>query len=125
MNKVGWIRGSLHEKRDSMNAYLVFAKEESVAKALVENGSLFLGKHIRVDYANPDPVSFEVYELFCDLKKREKFTLFVGNLPYDASEEEVRTHFAKSGGITNVHIVRATGVGIGKGVAYISFSVCS
>ena len=57
MNKVGWIRQELHTKRDNMNAYLVFEKEESVEKALVENGALVLGKHIRVDYANHDPVS--------------------------------------------------------------------
>ena len=41
----------------------------------------------------------------------------------DVNEEELRAHFSSISGITNVHVVRASGIGIGKGIAYISFKV--
>ena len=33
-------------------------------------------------------------------------TVFVGNLPWVTTEEEVRAHFAKCGTILNVRIIR-------------------
>jgi hypothetical protein len=41
-----------HEKRDTMNAYVVMSREEDVSAALLKNGELFADKHLRVDRAS-------------------------------------------------------------------------
>lgn len=46
-------------------------------------------------------------------------TVFVGNLPFVVSEEEVRQHFAKFGTIKNVRLVREPKTFIGKGIGFI------
>ena len=62
-NKVNMINQNFHPERDSMNAYIVFSKVESVANSLVENGTLFHEKHLRVDYSTYDPVSYIFIEI--------------------------------------------------------------
>jgi nucleolar protein 12 len=48
--KIAFITGKLHPERDVVNAYIVFDKKESVAKAVAAlNGQSFLNKHMRVD----------------------------------------------------------------------------
>lgn len=77
-------------------------------------------KHLRVDIvkakqegdnANKSEKSYEDY----------KTTVFVGNLPFVVSEEEVRTHFAQFGTILNVRLIREPKTFIGKGIGYVMF----
>lgn len=49
-------------------------------------------------------------------------TIFIGNLPFVAGEEEVRAHFAECGSIENVRIVRDPKTFLGKGIGYIMFT---
>lgn len=49
-------------------------------------------------------------------------TIFIGNLPFIAGEEEVRAHFADCGSIENVRIVRDPKTFLGKGIGYIMFT---
>lgn len=57
------------------------------------------------------------------MKPHEDFktTVFVGNLPFVVSEEEVRTHFAQYGTILNVRLIREPKTFIGKGIGYVMF----
>lgn len=49
-------------------------------------------------------------------------TLFVGNLPFEASEQDVRTFFAeKCGEVESVRLIRDKATGRSTGVAYVSF----
>lgn len=45
--------------------------------------------------------------------------MFIGNLPWVLSEEELRAHFAEAGKILNVRVIRDKDTFIGKGIAYI------
>jgi nucleolar protein 12 len=49
-------------------------------------------------------------------------TVFVGNLPYIVSEEEVHKAFSKFGGILNVRLVRDPKTFVGKGIGYVQFA---
>ena len=49
-------------------------------------------------------------------------TVFVGNLPWVVSEEEVRKHFSDCGTIQNVRLIRDKDTLLGKGIGYIKFS---
>lgn len=52
-----------------------------------------------------------------------KSSVFVGNLPYDVSEETLWKFFSDVGGITNVRIIRDRVTRVGKGFAYVEFQV--
>lgn len=48
--------------------------------------------------------------------------LFVGNLPYDASEDEIRAHFAPAGDLASVFIPVDRETGRKRGFAFVEFS---
>ncbi|KAF9320787.1 Nucleolar protein 12 [Podila horticola] len=108
--KIAFITGKLHPERDVVNAYIVYKSKDSVAKAVAAlNGQLFLNKHIRVDTVagakNHQP----------------KKSVFVGNLAFDAQEEDLWNFFKDSGDIENVRIIRDRKTNLGKGFAYVQF----
>src|SRR5215467_2619748 len=47
--------------------------------------------------------------------------LFVGNLPYDATEEEIRTHFSTAGNVLNVFVPVDRETGRKRGFAFVEF----
>jgi cold-inducible RNA-binding protein len=48
--------------------------------------------------------------------------LFVGNLPYDASEDEIRSHFASAGNLASVFIPVDRETGRKRGFAFVEFN---
>ncbi|KAF9922513.1 Nucleolar protein 12 [Linnemannia zychae] len=108
--KIAFITGKLHPDRDVVNAYIVFKDKASVAKAVAAmNGQLFLNKHIRVDTVDGAK------------KHQPKKSVFVGNLAFDAQEEDLWNFFKDSGDIENVRIIRDSKTNLGKGFAYVQF----
>lgn len=67
-------------------------------------------KHLRVDLESEET------------KHDYESTIFIGNLPWVISEEDVREHFEDCGKILNVRIIRDKVNFIGKGIGYIQFS---
>ena len=49
-------------------------------------------------------------------------TIFIGNLPFVVSEEEIRSQFTDCGTIENVRLIRDPKTHLGKGIGYIMFS---
>ena len=91
------------------------------------NQSLFIDKHIRVDTCGEGMLTEE------ELKSRgrnqsanewEDFTrtIFIGNLPFILSEEELRSYFEDCGKIENIRLIRDSKTYLGKGIGYIMFS---
>lgn len=110
--KMSFIKKDFHPLRDTLNCYIVFKNEESVEKALVENGRVIMGKHIRVDRAIKPTFNY-------------KKSVFIGNIPFDATEEAVYSLFSDCGegekDLTSVRIIRDKGTNIGKGFGYVMF----
>ncbi len=48
-------------------------------------------------------------------------TLFVGNLPFDIQEEELRQHFQSFGAISNVRVVKDRNTRKGIGIGYVRY----
>lgn len=108
--KVAFIQQKLHPARDAVNCYIVYKTKDRMYEVLqTMNCTEFLGHHLLVDSAN---------------KPREqvpKRSVFIGNLPFEASEEELYQHFCDCGPIENLRIVRDRKFNVGKGFAYIQF----
>ncbi|KFD52575.1 hypothetical protein M514_06609, partial [Trichuris suis] len=94
-----------------INAYIRFKEESSVEKSLslYANGSQVSDHHIFVDSC----LSKRIYE-----KKR---SVFVGNLPFDVTEDQLYEHFVDCGEINAVRVVRDKKYGLGKGFGYVVF----
>ncbi|XP_059146197.1 RNA-binding protein 34-like [Physella acuta] len=103
------ITKNFHEKCNNYVAYVVFKEEDSAKKALERNGYVLDGLHLRVDIA----AMFKKHD-----KKR---SIFVGNLPFTITEEELRDHFEDCGEIINVRVVRDRQTNLGKGICYVQF----
>ncbi|XP_066253700.1 RNA-binding protein 34 [Euwallacea similis] len=107
--KVAAIKKEFHPDRTSVFAYIRFKKIEDAKNAEIENGELFHGHHLRVQ--------------FCEEKTKhdESKAIFVGNLPFKAEDEELWNIFKPCGAISHVRVVRDGRTGIGKGFAYVNF----
>lgn len=105
---------------DSMNAYLQFSTDSEVQEALKLNGSLLNDHHIRVNQAHGHHVHFSLFWL--DFSQNDfKSTVFVGNLHFKCTEEEVLSFFEECGPIEYVRIIRDPKTYIGKGFCYVAF----
>ncbi|KAF8467759.1 hypothetical protein BDZ91DRAFT_723028 [Kalaharituber pfeilii] len=99
----------LHEKQQTVNAYIVYKTKEAAREALKLNGTVVLDRHIRVDsVAHP-------------AKHDTKRSVFIGNLDFEAQEESLWRHFVSCGKIEYVRIVRDSATNVGKGFAYVQF----
>ncbi|KAK7118944.1 hypothetical protein R3I94_020954 [Phoxinus phoxinus] len=108
--KVAAIQRKVHPKKQNINAYVVFREEAAAAAALRRNGQeIQTGFHIRVDRVSKHS------------GHDHKRSIFVGNLPYDASELPLREHFEECGTVEAVRLVRDRDSGMGKGFGYVLF----
>ncbi|KAJ3325138.1 Nucleolar protein 12 [Boothiomyces sp. JEL0866] len=102
--KQAFIAKKLHDKRESLNAYIVFKESGPAKKALSLNGCVFMDHHIRVDIAEKKQ----------EKQRDSKRCVFIGNLPFDIADEQVWKFFEDIG-----EIDRKTNVG--KGFGYVQF----
>lgn len=111
LKKVSVIQKDFHSSRSNINAYVRFAKAATVEKALKANNHLWNGTHhIRVD------------RVTAKVEYDPKKAIFIGNLPFDAEEEQIRDIFVDCGNIVSVRIVRDRRTNVGKGFAYVNFA---
>lgn len=82
---------------------VVFATHEAASTAVEANGMMFGSHHLRIDFANNS--TFDAKKRFLSyhhvyvsqsrtLLLLLVFSVFLGNIPTHATEEEVRSHFA-------------------------------
>ncbi|KAJ3262284.1 Nucleolar protein 12 [Boothiomyces macroporosus] len=109
--KQAFIAKKLHEKRESLNAYIVFKESEAAKKALSLNGTVFMDHHIRVDIAEKKQ----------EKQRDSKRCVFIGNLPFDIADEQVWGFFEGVGEIENVRLIRDRKTNVGKGFGYVQF----
>lgn len=107
--KIAAIKKEYHPDRTSVYAFIKFKEGEDAKSAQAENGQLFFNHHLRVH--------------FCEEERDydESKAIFVGNLPFQAEEEELWNVFKSCGPISHIRIVRDGRTGMGKGFAYVNF----
>lgn len=110
--KVSFAKKSLHNSRDSVNAYVVFVEKLSSLAAKKLNAIVFENHHLRVDHvAHPAP-------------KDNKRTIFVGNLDFEEKEESLWNYFNNKldNDVESVRIIRDSKTNMGKGFALVQFN---
>lgn len=90
--KAAFVTGAFHESRDTMNAYVVMGDADAARRGLSLNGVVFREKHLCVDLADGSE------------ERDVSLSVFVGNLPFDTMEEELRAFFQCCGAIKSVRI---------------------
>ncbi|XP_065907470.1 RNA-binding protein 34-like [Dysidea avara] len=107
--KRGWSTTETTAAQDEVVAYVVFASEDSVTKSLEANGTLIDDRHLRVDAASGST------------QHKHTHSIFVGNLPFTITSEQLREAFQQYGEIDGVRVVRDQKTGIGKGFGFVLF----
>ena len=102
----------INENATSKNGYIVFVNEECVENSLSKNGTLINEHHIRVDKLVKSKI-----EVDDDCKN----SVFIGNIPFAATEEDMRTALDQCGDIEYVRLLREPKTNIGKGFGYVKF----
>ncbi|XP_050513918.1 RNA-binding protein 34 [Diabrotica virgifera virgifera] len=107
--KVAAIKNEFHPDRNSVYCYIRFTTKEEAQKALQANGSVFEEHHLRVHNCSTTE------------KPDESKAIFIGNLSFNAEEEQLWKLFEPCGPISSVRIIRDSYTGMGKGFAYVNF----
>ena len=102
----------VNENATCKNAYIVFDHEECLEKALSKNGVLVNDHHIRVD---------KIVKSKQQIKDDSKNSIFIGNIPFAATEENIRSALEQCGDIEYVRLLRDAKTNIGKGFGYVKF----
>jgi len=108
--KVAVIKQKFHEARSNICAFIRFSTKEEANNSCKLNGTQVDGNVIRVDSA--------VQQIKPDHNK----AIFLGNLSFTTTENEVHEAFKNCGIIKGVRIVRDIKTGIGKGFGYVNFA---
>lgn len=97
------------ESKGTKNCYILYKDTKGAEAALEANNQLLDNLHLRVTLAG---------------KKSEDFrtTIFVGNIPFICSEEELRAFFSQFGEIDYVRVIRDALTQSTKGFCYVKFA---
>eukprot|EP01127_Copromyxa_protea_P021267 TRINITY_DN726_c0_g1_i4.p1 TRINITY_DN726_c0_g1~~TRINITY_DN726_c0_g1_i4.p1 ORF type:complete len:417 (-),score=131.32 TRINITY_DN726_c0_g1_i4:107-1357(-) len=110
-SKVRVYKSDFVKHAESKNGYVVFLTPSGATNALKAHNTVVEGKHLRVvplvgsKKRSSDP-------LFC---------IFVGNLPFNATEEEVRKHFEDLCGPVDYVRLLKDSEKKGRGIGYVNF----
>ncbi|CAF1011981.1 unnamed protein product [Rotaria sordida] len=110
--RLAFIKKEFHPLQKTINAFVRFTDETEAKDATSLNGHLYKEHHLRVD------VTHGQHE---DTKHDNKRSIFIGNLPFDANDDDVWKVFEECGEIENVRLVRDSATSVGKGFGYVLF----
>jgi RNA recognition motif-containing protein len=94
--------------------FVSFASEDEARKAVAGmNGKELDGRRIRVDISKPKGTQ---------APEPEGCKLYVGNLGYSTTSEDLREHFSKYGSVADLTVVTDRETGNSRGFAFVTFS---
>ena len=56
-----------------------------------------------------------------DIREKKENTVFVGNIPYEATERQLREFFEPCGSIVSINIPKDKATGSNRGIAFVVF----
>ncbi|KAF5285688.1 hypothetical protein FQR65_LT13073 [Abscondita terminalis] len=104
------IKCTFHPKRSSFYSYVVFKNREDAAKATELNGTKLNEHFIRVQLCDEDNNKLEPTK-----------AIFIGNVPFDAEENDLWNTFEQYGKIVSVRLVRNSVTGMCIGIGFVNF----
>ncbi|PWY98668.1 RNA-binding domain-containing protein [Testicularia cyperi] len=104
--------------------YVDFASPAAAKKAYDEGqGKEIDGRGIRIDLSSPKPDAQENRaKKFNDQRSAPSSTLFIGNLSFDVSEDDVWNAFSEHGEVAGVRLPKDPDSGRPKGFGYVEFA---
>jgi len=111
---MAFIRNKTHQEFDAnkknKNCWVLFKTKAPLAEAVKLNNIVVDNIYtLRFDYADPTK------------QRSVDCSIFVGGLPLDATENDIREHFVQCGVIVNVRIIRNKQTLISKGCGFVEF----
>ena len=106
-------------------AYVDFATEAALDAAMALSETLFSGRRVLIKNAKsfegrPDPSKEDGKKTVADGNPPSK-RIFVGNLSFDTTREELSEHFARCGEVADAFVATFEDTGKCKGYAWITF----
>lgn len=128
-NKYGSTRGDAPKLQNKGFAYIDFSHPAALSKALALSETLLCGRRILIK----DSKSFEGRPAIAARDdttrdsngKPPSKRIFIGNLGFDITEEDIRKHFARCGQVNEVHVATFEDSGKCKGYAWLEFEELS
>lgn len=107
-------------------AYVDFSTSVALEQALTLTETLLTGRRVLIKDSKsfegrPDKPSAEEAKSPTASGKPAGKRIFVGNLGFDISDEDLREHFSRCGEVTNVHVATFEDSGKCKGFAWVEF----
>lgn len=106
-------------------AYVDFNGPDAVARALELSDTLLAGRRVLIKKADSFEGRPEVIKTNADLTKKAGIAatkrIFVGNLAFDVTKEDLVDHFGQCGEVTDVHMATFEDSGKCKGFAWVTF----
>ncbi|KAI9805649.1 MAG: hypothetical protein M1833_005141 [Piccolia ochrophora] len=107
-------------------AYVDFSSESGFKAALLFSETLLRGRRVLIKDAKsfegrPSQPKEKVDNAKAQPRSLSSSKIFVGNLAFDATEEDLRNHFRPCGGIDTIHIATFQDSGKCKGFAWVCF----
>lgn len=110
--RLAFIKKELHPLQKSITAYVRFDNEDNAHSATSLNGHVYKDHHLRVDLTQD-----QTKETKHDFKR----SIFIGNLPFDVTDDDVWNAFEQCGQIESVRLIRDKATSVGKGFGYVLF----
>merc|ERR1711991_481349 len=104
-------------------AFVTFATEEEALKGLEKDGEELDERSIKIELSKPQTKSQNNNKKTNLVKTKPKDckTVFVGNLSYDADDNEIEKFFKSCGNIKSIRIVTDAESGRSRGFGYVEF----
>ncbi|MCJ1282692.1 hypothetical protein MMC26_002017 [Xylographa opegraphella] len=108
-------------------AYVDFATESAVTAAMALSETLLSGRRVLIKHAKsfegrPDPLKEGEEKNGLQQGKPPSVRIFVGNLAFDTTKEELEEHFTRCGEVTDCFMATFQDTGKCKGYAWVTFS---
>jgi len=110
--RLAFIKKELHPLQKTVTAFVCFSDPMEAQSATSLNGCIYKEHHLRVDMA---------HDQNDEVKHDTKRSIFIGNLPFDANDDDVWKAFEECGEIESVRLVRDRDTSVGKGFGYVLF----
>ncbi|KAF2674719.1 hypothetical protein BT63DRAFT_420004, partial [Microthyrium microscopicum] len=106
-------------------AYLDFTTEEAMLAAIALSEQLIMGRRVLIKKATsfegrPEKTDGDAKPVSPDKPPSKR--IFVGNLSFDATKDDLETHFGQCGEVVNVHMATFEDSGKCKGYAWVTFA---
>lgn len=107
-------------------AFVQFETEEGAKKALELNDTEFMGRNINISVAQPfqkriKEDSHEQKELSMKNCPKDCKTIFIGNLSFDATIDDINEFFKDCGNIKATRVITSKETGESRGFGYVEF----